>query len=132
MVGEKVFGIDEACQGCSQTVAKVIKVPAAPGPSCHDIEVNERGGKQSRIVCRYDLVDSLAIHRLALILHEGAEKYGEDNWRQIPARSHINHALRHIYMYLDGAGDDDDYPEDHLGHAFCRLMMACRKDMDGD
>ena len=84
-----------------------------------DIEVLDNGAKQSRIRGRYDLVDPYAMMRLASVLDGGAKKYGENNWRGIGSRSHINHALRHIYMHLDG-----DTTECHLDHAFCRLMMA--------
>lgn len=82
--------------------------------------VNEKGAKQSRTDYRFDLMDGDALFRLAGILHHGAVKYGEENWRGIGPKDHLNHALGHIYAWL--AGDEQD---DHLGHAFCRLMMAC-------
>jgi len=85
----------------------------------NDITVNSRGGKQARINCRLDLIDPLAIIRLGEVLEEGLHKYGKDNWRLIPVGDHLNHALYHIYQHL--ANDDK---EDHLAHAFCRLMFA--------
>jgi hypothetical protein len=81
---------------------------------------NERGGKQSRLVARLDLVDAQTMLRLGRILGEGALKYGPNNWRKIESPDHVNHALVHVYAAL--AGDTQD---DHLGHALCRLMMAC-------
>lgn len=77
------------------------------------------GGKQSETFCRMDLIDSFAILSLASVLKEGCDKYGEDNWRSISVADHINKALIHLYMFL--AGDKGD---DHLEHAFTRLMMA--------
>ncbi len=68
---------------------------------------------------RCDLVDAPALFQLAAVLAKGAAKYGEDNWRGIPVELQINHALQHLYAFL--AGDTSD---DHLGHAFCRCMMA--------
>ena len=80
---------------------------------------NELGGKQSKLDYRFDLVDTKAIFALAHVLHTGEREYGKDNWRKIDTDSHLNHATSHIYAYL--AGDKQD---DHLSHAFCRLMMA--------
>lgn len=81
--------------------------------------VNDAGGKQSAVNFRFDLMDPTAMFSLGRILAEGERKYGVDNWRKISQRDHINHALIHIYAYL--AGDTQD---EHLEHAFCRLMFA--------
>lgn len=80
---------------------------------------NEHGGKQSLLPYRFDLMDPHALFALAKVLHMGAEKYGEDNWRNITVREHLNHLLAHVFAYM--AGDESD---DHLEHAFCRAMMA--------
>lgn len=94
------------------------RVIAGVGPET-PAYVNELGGKQSRLDYRFDLVDPLTMFTLARILNEGAVKYGEYNWEKISLNDNLNHALSHIYAYL--AGDSQD---DHLGHAFCRLMFA--------
>lgn len=80
---------------------------------------NEKGGKQSDSPYAFHLIDSEAIFSLAKVLEYGARRYERDNWRKLDCESHLNHALQHIYGYL--AGDEQD---DHLEHAFCRLMMA--------
>jgi hypothetical protein len=85
-----------------------------------EIEINTNGGKQSKLSASFVLLDAKAMFRLGKILKEGAQKYERDNWRKIDTESHIDHALNHIFAYL--AGDKQD---DHLGHAFCRLMFAC-------
>lgn len=77
------------------------------------------GGMQSKLEYRFDLVDPYAMFQLAGILDFGAKKYAPNNWRKLPIDTHINHALAHIWAYQDG-----DTQEDHLGHAFCRLMFA--------
>lgn len=82
-------------------------------------EITEKGGKQSYIPYAFHLIDCRAILSLAKVLAEGELKYGRDNWRKIDAESHINHAITHIYAYLGG-----DTQDEHLEHAFCRLMMA--------
>lgn len=80
---------------------------------------NEKGGSQSHIPVRFDLIDARAMFEMAKVLHHGAEKYGEDNWRLIPTKEHLNHALMHIYAWL--AGDETD---EHLSHILCRATFA--------
>ena len=77
------------------------------------------GAKQSATKYRCDLLPPQAILRIADILHQGAEKYGDWNWHRISPGQHLNHALVHIFAML--AGDESD---DHIGHAACRLLMA--------
>ena len=81
----------------------------------------EKGSKglQSPTFYRLDLIPSEAIFSLGKTLQAGAEKYDENNWREIPSKNHINKALIHLYAYL--AGDTQD---DHLDHALARLAMA--------
>lgn len=82
-------------------------------------EVNERGGSQSHIPARFDLVDGKAMFAMAQVLHQGAEKYGANNWRLIPVEDHLNHLMMHIYAYLSG-----DRSDEHLSHIMCRAMFA--------
>lgn len=82
-------------------------------------ETNADGGSQSHIPVRFDLIDANAMFAMAAVLHEGAGKYGEGNWRKIPIRDHLNHLLMHVNAYL--AGDTTD---DHLSHALCRATFA--------
>lgn len=84
---------------------------------------NEKGGKQSAVKYRMDLVDPHAMFEMTRILREGAVKYGIDNWRKIPCEEHINHMLIHAYAHL--AGDTQD---DHLAHMMCRAMFAVAMD----
>lgn len=84
--------------------------------------VNAQGGKHSKLDYRFDLIDARTLFKLAQTLHTGATKYNDHdgtNWKKITTHEHLNHALGHIFAYL--AGDNQD---DHLDHAFCRLMMA--------
>lgn len=83
-------------------------------------------GKQSPTNYRFDLIDAEAILALAENLHRGAEKYGVDNWKHISSQNHLNKGLIHIYAHL--AGDTQD---DHLVHAFTRMMMAIAVARDG-
>ncbi len=67
---------------------------------------------------RFDLVPQVGLRRLAETCAEGAAKYGDRNWEQgFPATSLLNHALRHVHLWL--VGDDT---EDHLAHAAWNLF----------
>lgn len=88
---------------------------------------NDQGGSQSLIPVRFDLIDAKALFEMAKVLHTGAEKYGEDNWRLISVNDHINHGIMHAYAYL--AGDKSD---EHLSHLLCRATFALGVSLQGD
>lgn len=92
---------------------KDIVSPDAP------VTTNEKGGAQSDIPVRFDLIDGKALFEMAAVLDHGAKKYGEDNWRLISVKDHINHLLMHSYAYLSG-----DTSDDHLSHMLCRATFA--------
>jgi len=89
------------------------------------MSVNEIGGKQSASPYRFDLLDGPAMFQLAGILSQGAQKYGDENWRLIPARDHVNHCLQHLFAWLSG-----DKQDDHLGHALCRALFAVAQEKE--
>lgn len=94
-----------------------------------DVSINANGGLQSRIAVRYDLMDGAALDVLAGILHYGASKYADDNWRLISMEEHYNHAMKHLANWIDQRKGRVPMPpitavEDELGHAFTRLFMA--------
>ena len=84
-----------------------------------DTVTNEKGGKQSHVAARLDLIP----HDNELLLGEclgfGARKYGEDNWKKIPLDDNLNHALVHIRKYLAG-----DRTEQHLVNTLARVNFA--------
>lgn len=86
------------------------------------IETLPNGAKQSAPPARLDLIPMRALMRVGSVLQEGAEKYGIDNWRGIPASAHINKVLIHLAAFLLG-----DTQDDHIGHACCRMQMALEK-----
>lgn len=70
--------------------------------------------------CRYDLISPIGLRRIAETYSEGAVKYGDYNWEMgFPISDILNHAIRHIYLYLGG-----DRTEDHLAHAGWNLLAA--------
>lgn len=70
---------------------------------------------------RFDLITPIGMRRLAETCAEGAKKYGSRNWlRGIPASVMLNHAIRHLYLWLEG-----DRSEDHLAHAAWNVLGVC-------
>jgi hypothetical protein len=91
------------------------------------IVTNDKGGSQSYIKHRFDLIPPETLLAVSAVLSEGAEKYGEWNWMLIDTNDHLNHALTHIYKFLS-----DDNQEDHLHNAICRLIFAAYTHNYGD
>lgn len=91
------------------------------------VVVNKKGGGQSKVEYRFDLLDAKAMFAMTRVLQEGAEKYGADNWRLIDVNDHINHLIIHLYAYL--AKDTSD---EHLAHALCRAMFALGVEIENE
>lgn len=92
-------------------------------------------GKQSAITTCFWRLDPDAMLALGAVLAFGENKYqyqdvalGDENWRLLAHRDHVDHALEHLVRYLkevkDGAQPDDANAGQHLQHAFCRIMFA--------
>lgn len=88
------------------------------GPDAPIVE-NERGGKQSHVAYRYDLIPPEVLERMARIFDYGAKRYEPDNWKLIGTNDHINHVFTHLIAFRLG-----DTSDDHLGHAAWRLLAA--------
>lgn len=76
---------------------------------------------------RWDLIPAFALERVAQAMGEGCVKYGADNWRGLPQENILNHAIRHLFLYLKG-----DRTEDHLSHAACNCLMAAELEGVGE
>lgn len=95
-----------------------------------DTEILSQGGTQfetgavrssDKANVRYDLISPIGMRRLAETMEEGRQKYGYFNWeRGMPIGDILNHALAHIFAYLEGkpTGEDD------LAHAAWNLFAA--------
>lgn len=91
------------------------------------LDVNPQGGKNSKLDSNMKLVPPLALLEIGKTMKLGADRYGRDNWRQVPVEDHLDHAMWHLLRYLSGDHGGDG-GEDHLGHAMTRLVMAWEKD----
>lgn len=94
-------------------------------------------GLQSDIETVFSRADPEAMLALGRVLAFGEKKYqykdvplGEENWRYITVRDHIDHALEHLFKELremqhnGEAQPDDEDAGTHLEHALCRVMFA--------
>jgi len=67
---------------------------------------------------RYDLIPTIALKRLAIHYENGANAYGENNWKKgMPLRRFLDSAMRHLQQCLDGKEDED--------HAGAVLWNVC-------
>jgi len=84
------------------------------------VVVNKRGGEHSYMAFAYHLLDPVAIQELAKVMAYGEKKgYKRDNWRLLSIDDHLNHTIMHLIAYMIG-----DKQDNHLEHAFTRLMFA--------
>lgn len=88
------------------------------GPDAPTV-TNERGGRQSHVPYRLDLLPALATLAIGRVLDHGARRYGENNWHRISVKEHLNHAAAHLFAFLSG-----DEADDHLAHFATRALMA--------
>ena len=90
--------------------------------------VFESGAMRSRDAdhARYDLIPREAMELIGRTLKKGAEKYEALNWKKgLPESDLLNHALQHIYKWIDG-----DRSEDHVGHALANLAFLAHFKFD--
>jgi len=82
------------------------------------IITNKQGGSQTDIGVSFHLFDPIAITETAKVLHHGAKKYSRDNWRLIEAEEHVNHAIQHLFNFLQTGNLEE------ICNASCRTHMA--------
>ena len=74
------------------------------------------------IDCLLDAIESLTdepLTAIASVMEAGLKKYPRNNWKKVPCKDHINHALCHLYMAIHG-----DEQDEHVEHAICRIALA--------
>lgn len=65
------------------------------------------------------------IEKLVEILQFGANKYGENNWQQLPnfQDRYFDACMRHLTAWWGGEDFDPESGKHHLAHAFCNIMF---------
>ncbi len=93
-------------------------------PKEPEIVTHPDGGKHRPCSGDLTLFPPESILAASVVLERGAAEYGVDNWRKLPLREHLRHALAHVYLWLSGNRD-----EPHLTHAMLRLSFAAALEM---
>lgn len=77
------------------------------------------------------LVPSSLLLEMAKVLAQGADKYGEHNWRQgIHMSRLISAAMRHILAFNEGEDLDKESGLPHLAHAACEIAFALEHNLN--
>lgn len=83
-----------------------------------------KGKRYNQGKLRYDLISPIALEELAKVMTNGAEKYGEHNWRKgMNYTSMIASALRHLMEINKGNDIDDESGLHHSAHVMANMMM---------
>lgn len=75
---------------------------------------------------RYDLIPATTTEGLAEVLTHGAEKYGADNWKNMPKEDFHrirSAAMRHFEAYRAGEIHDQDSGMPHLWHVMANIAF---------
>lgn len=84
----------------------------------------EAGASRSRMAERYELIPKEAAEALARRLTLGAERHGENNWRNGGGdfrRATINHLMKHLLDYIE-SGNENDANTDAI---ICNAAFLC-------
>ena len=84
----------------------------------------EGGATRSNMKERYDLIPKEAIDAIARRLALGAERHGENNWKQGGPefrKATINHLMKHLLNYMK-SGNADDANTDAI---ICNAAFLC-------
>jgi hypothetical protein len=82
------------------------------------------------------LVPPEAIIEAAKVFGFGAEKYGENNWRQdiekFPVSRHYSSIQRHLLAYMSGEDQDPESGLPHLSQALTQMMILVMTTIESD
>tara|TARA_X000001382_G_scaffold86195_1_gene61252 strand:- start:971 stop:1375 length:405 start_codon:yes stop_codon:yes gene_type:complete len=78
------------------------------------------------------LLPPKAIVEVSKVLTIGAQKYDEENWRNLDnlQNRYSGGALRHIFSHLDGETLDPETKHSHLAHAICCLLFKLEIELE--
>lgn len=88
------------------------------------IKLYPNGAKRGAVRERFDLIPPLGLQAVAEAMAKGSARYGDDNWRGLPKEEMVNHAIRHLVLWMAG-----DRSEPHAAHAAANCLMLV--DLEG-
>ena len=77
----------------------------------------------------YAIIPNHALQQVARVMAVGTRKYGVRNWDKISVSDHLDHAIRHGYLYIMGDTTDEPDGITHLAHMACRALFALEVEM---
>lgn len=90
-----------------------------PSEVCGDVvKLYPSGAKRGAVREAYHLIPPLGLQAVAEAMAKGEERYGADNWKGLPEEEMVNHAIRHLVLWLAG-----DRSEPHAAHAAANCLM---------
>ena len=74
---------------------------------------------------RWDLLPFEQVEKIVHVLTDGAKKYSDDNWKEVPDgfKRYFSAALRHLAAYGSGEKFDPESKHSHLAHAGCNILF---------
>lgn len=81
---------------------------------------------------KLSLIPPAALVEIGKVLTLGAEKYAPGNWRKVrPWSRYSDAALRHLYAWLAGEDQDQEWGLSHLAHAGCCILFLLALQLAG-
>lgn len=95
--------------------------------------MSEQGRKYDGGKLRYDLVPTLALEEVVKVITKGAEKYDDDNWKNVPEgrRRYYAASMRHTQEWKKGNPYDEEMGTHHIANAISNLMFILEKELQG-
>ena len=89
------------------------------------------GQKQDNGKLRYDLIPVEVLESVVAVLTEGAKKYSDNNWKNVPNANNRYYAaaMRHLESWRKGDLIDKEDNLPHLSHAICCLTFLLYKQL---
>jgi len=88
------------------------------------------GKKYDQGKLRFDLIDPFFTKEVVEVLTVGADKYGDNNWQEVPAAQERYYAAlqRHLHAWRCGEELDKEDALTHLAHAATNIMFLMHFD----
>jgi len=82
---------------------------------------------------RYCLIPEDALHEVVRVLTYGAQKYSDDNWKNVPDLQSRYKSAAGRHEYLSGKSDfDDETGLYHLAHKICCDLFRLQDKINGE
>lgn len=92
------------------------------------------GAKYDQGKADWSLLPWEALEDVVGVMMFGAQKYGPDQWRDVPdaKRRYWSAAQRHLISHLQGEASDDESGLPHLAHAACCVLFLLAMEVGDD